>query len=78
MSKVEDLERSIGSQLAAVQMLIDAMIVEGIRTKNNDETKFMILLEQGLGTFKETFGAIGTFTSVLDIKKCDKNAKLLP
>lgn len=78
MSKVEDLERSIGSQLAAVQMLIDAMIVEGIRTKNIDETEFMILLEQGMGAFQETFGAIGTITSVPDMIKRDKNAKLLP
>ena len=71
MSKVKDLERSIeviGGQLAAVQMLIDAMIVEGIRTKNIDEKEFMILLEQGMGAFQnnknmssqETFGAIAS------------------
>lgn len=36
MSKLKDLERSIkviGGQLSAVQMLIEAMIVEGIWTK---------------------------------------------
>lgn len=89
MSKVKDLERSIeviGGQLAAVQMLIDAMIVEGIRTKSTDETEFIILLEQGIGAFQnntnmsnqETFGAIGTITSVLDMIKRAKDAKILP
>ena len=37
MSKVKDLEHSIaviGGQLCAVQMLIEAMIVEGMRTKS--------------------------------------------
>jgi hypothetical protein len=89
MSKVKDLERSIeviGGQLSAVQMLIEAMIVEGIRTKSIDETEFMILLEQGMGAFQnntnmsnqETFGAIGTITSVLDMIKRAKDAKILP
>ena len=89
MSKVKDLERSIeviGGQLAAVQMLIDAMIVEGIRTKNIDEKEFMILLEQGMGAFQnnknmsnqETFGAIGTITSVLDMIKRAKDVEILP
>ena len=67
-------------------MLIDAMIVEGIRTKNIDEKEFMILLEQGMGAFQnnknmssqETFGAIGTITSVLDMIKRAKDAKILP
>jgi hypothetical protein len=51
MSKVKDLERSIeaiGGQLAAVQMLLEAMIVDGIRTKSIDEKEFMILLDQGM------------------------------
>ncbi|MEP4544208.1 MAG: hypothetical protein ABJP90_12390 [Paracoccaceae bacterium] len=45
---------AIGGQLAAVQMLIDAMIVEGIRTKSIDETDFMTLLEQEMAHSKTT------------------------
>ncbi|MEO9824261.1 MAG: hypothetical protein ABJF50_07590 [Paracoccaceae bacterium] len=64
-------------------MLIDAMIVEGVRTKSIDETDFMILLEQEMGAFQnnknmsnqETFGAI---TSVLDMIKRAKEAKSCP
>ena len=89
MSKLKDLEQSIaviGGQLSAVQMLIDAMVVEGIRTKSIDEKEFMILLEQGMDAFQnntnmtdqETFGAIGTLTSVVDMIKRAKDAKILP
>ena len=54
MSKVKALEHSIeaiGGQLPAVQMLLEAMIVEGIRTKSIDEKEFMILLDQGMDAF---------------------------
>lgn len=89
MSKLKDLEQSIaviGGQLAAVQMLVDAMVVEGIRTKSIDEMEFMILLEQGMDAFQnntnmtdlETFGAIGALTSVVDMIKRAKDAKILP
>lgn len=89
MSKVKDLERSIeaiGGQLASVQMLLEAMIVDGIRTKSIDEKEFMILLDQGMDAFhnnnnmtdQETFGAIGTLTSVVDMIKRAKDAKILP
>ena len=40
---------AIGGQLAAVQMLLEAMIVDGIRTKSIDEKEFMILLDQENG-----------------------------
>ena len=87
MSKVKDLERSIEAirgQLASVQMLLEAMIVDGIRTKSIDEKEFMILLDQGMDAFhnnmtdQETFGAIGTLTSVVDMIKLAKEAKILP
>ena len=85
--QVKDLERSIkviGGQLAVVQMLIDAMIVECIRTNSIDETEFVILLEKGMSAFQnntnmsnqETFGAIGTITSLLDIIERAKDAKI--
>jgi hypothetical protein len=89
MSKMKGMERSIetiGGQLCAVQMLIEAMIIEGIRTKSIDEKEFVILLDQGMDAFhknenmtdQETFGAIGTLTSVLDMIKRAKDAKILP
>ena len=88
MSKVKDLEHSIaviGGQLCAVQMLIEAMIVEGMRTKSIDEKEFMILLDQGMDAFhnnknmteQETFGAIGALTSAVDMIERAKNAKIL-
>ena len=55
MSKLNDLEQSIaviGGQLSAVQMLIDAMVVECIRTKSIDEKEFITLLEQGMDAFQ--------------------------
>ena len=42
---------AIGGQLAAVQMLLEAMIVDGIRTKSIDEKEFMILLDQEMDAF---------------------------
>ena len=56
-------------------MLLEAMIVEGIRTKSIDETELTTLLDQGMDAFQnntnmsdqEAFGAIGTLTSVLDM-----------
>lgn len=88
MSKIKDVERSIeviAGQITAQQMLMETIIVEAMRTKAIDETQIMTLLAQGMDTFElnknmtqhETFGAIGTLTSVLDMIKRAKDAKLI-
>lgn len=88
MSKIKDVERSIeviAGQIAAQQMLLETVIVEAIRTKTIDEAQIMALLAQGMDAFElnknmtkhETFGAIGTLTSVADTIKRAKDAKLI-
>lgn len=88
MSKIKEVERSIeviAGQIAAQQMLMEAIIVEAMRTKAIDETQIMALLTQGMDAFEanenmtkhETFGAIGTLTSVADTIKRAKDAKLI-
>ena len=89
MSKLKEAQNAIevqAGQLVALQMLIEAMIVEGLRTKSIDEKEFMILLDQGMDAFQnnanmtdqETFGAIGTLTSAVDMVKRAKDAQILP
>ena len=89
MSKLKEAQNAIevqAGQLVALQMLIEAMIVEGIRTTSIDEKEFMILLDQGMEAFQnntnmteqETFGAIGTLTSAVDMIKRAKDAQILP
>jgi hypothetical protein len=88
MSKIKDVERSIeviAGQIAAQQMLLETVIVEAIRTKTIDEAQIMALLTQGMDVFErnenmtthETFGAIGTLTSVADTIKRAKDDKLI-
>lgn len=88
MSKIKDVERSIeviAGQIAAQQMLMETIIVEAIRIKSIDEAHITALLTQGMNIFEanenmtkhETFGAIGTLTSVADMIERAKNAKLI-
>ena len=88
MSKIKEAERSIeviAGQINAQQMLMETIIVEAMRAKTIDEANIMMLLTQGMDAFEnnpnmtkhETFGAIGTLTSVLDMIKRAKDAKLM-
>lgn len=88
MSKIKDIELSIeviAGQIAAQQMLVETIIVEAMRMKTIDEENIMTLLTQGMDVFErnenmtkhEAFGAIGTLTSVLDMIKRAKDAKLI-
>lgn len=86
MSKLKEAQNAIevqAGQLVALQMLIEAMIVGGIRTKSIDEKEFIILLDQGMKAFQnnanmtdqETFG---TLTSAVDMIKRAKDKQILP
>jgi len=88
MSKIKDVERSIeviAGQIAAQQMLMETVIVEAIRTKTIDEAQITALLAQGMDAFEandnmtqhETFGALGTLTSVAATLKRAKDCKLI-
>lgn len=88
MSKIKDLERSIeviAGQITAQQMIMEGVIVEALRKKAIDEAQIMALLTQGMDVFEnnknmtksETFGALGTLTSVADTIKRMKDAKLI-
>ena len=88
MSKLNDIERSIeviAGQISAQQMLMETLIVEAMRTKALSETQINVLLAQGIHTFEinknmtkhEIFGAVGTLTSVLDMIKRAKSARLI-
>ncbi|MEO0866110.1 MAG: hypothetical protein AAFY39_16370 [Pseudomonadota bacterium] len=88
MSRIKDLERSIeviAGQIAAQQMLMETIIVEAMRMQAIDEADLMALLYQGMDVFEandnmtkqETFGAIGTLTSVADAVKRAKDANLI-
>jgi len=88
MSKIKDLERSIeviAGQVTAQQMIMEGVIVEALRMKAIDEAQIMALLTQGMNVFEsnknmnksETFGAIGTLTSITDTIKRMKDAKLI-
>ena len=88
MSKIKDVEHSIeviAGQVAAQQMLMETIIVEAMRINAIGEAQILELLTQGMDVFQrnpnmtknETFGAIGTLTSVLDMIKRAKDAKLM-
>lgn len=88
VSKIKEIERSIeviAGQISAQQMLMEALIVEAMRTKALSKTQINVLLEQGIHTFEinkdmtknEIFGAVGTLTSVLDMIKRAKGARLI-
>ena len=80
MSKLSEAHNSIevqAGQLVALQMLLECVLAEGIRTKMLDEQTFAQILEQGITTFqnnknmndRESFGAIGVLTSAADTIK---------
>lgn len=88
MTRIKDVERSIeviAGQITAQQMLMETIIVEAMRMKAIDEADIMALLTQGMDVFEanenmtkhETFGAIGTLTSVLDTIKRAKDTQLI-
>ena len=80
MSKLKEAQNSIevqAGQLVALQMLLECVLAEGIRTKILDEQTFAQILEQGITTFqnnknmndRESFGAISVLTSAADTIK---------
>jgi hypothetical protein len=88
MSKLKEAQNSIevqAGQLVALQMLLECVLAEGIRTKMLDEQTFAQILEQGLTTFqnnknmndRESFGAIGVLTSAADTIKRVKDAEII-
>lgn len=89
MSKIKNIERNfevIAGQVEAQQMLIESIIVEAIRTKAINEAEILTVLTQGMDAFQnnpnlgnhEKFGAVGTFTSALDIIERSKDAGIIP
>ncbi len=83
MSKLKEAQNSIevqAGQLVALQMLLECVLVEGIRTKMLDEQTFAQILDQGITTFqnnknmndRESFGAISVLTSAADTIKRGK------
>lgn len=88
MSKIKDLELSIeviAGQITAQQMIMEGLIAEALSKKAIDEAQIMALLTQGMDAFEnnkhmtknETFGALGTLTSIADTIKRMKDAKLI-
>jgi hypothetical protein len=88
MSKLKEAQNSIevqAGQLVALQMLLECVLAEGIRTKMLDEQTFAQILEQGLTTFqnnknmndRESFGAISVLTSAADTIKRAKDAEII-
>tara|TARA_B110000046_G_C12711425_1_gene280753 strand:+ start:261 stop:512 length:252 start_codon:yes stop_codon:yes gene_type:complete len=80
MSKLKEAQNSIevqAGQLVALQMLLECVLAEGIRTKMLDEQTFTQILDQGITTFqnnknmneRESFGAISVLTSADDTIK---------
>jgi hypothetical protein len=80
MSKLKEAHNSIevqAGQLVALQMLLECVLAEGIRTKMLEEQTFAQILDQGITTFqnnknmndRESFGAIGVLTSAADTIK---------
>jgi hypothetical protein len=83
MSKLKEAQNSIevqAGQLVALQMLLECVLAEGIRTKMLEEQTFAQILEQGITTFqnnknmndRESFGAISVLTSAADTIKLAK------
>jgi hypothetical protein len=80
MSKLKEAQNSIevqAGQLVALQMLLECVLAEGIRTKMLDEQTFTQIHDQGITTFqnnknmneRESFGAISVLTSAADTIK---------
>ena len=83
MSNLKEAQNSVevqAGQLVALQMLLECVLAEGIRTKILDEQTFAQILEQGITTFqnnknmndRESFGAISVLTSAADTIKRTK------
>ena len=83
ISNLKEAQNSIevqAGQLVALQMLLECVLAEGIRTKILDEQTFAQILEQGITTFqnnknmndRESFGAISVLTSAADTIKRTK------
>jgi hypothetical protein len=88
MSKLKEAQDGIevqAGQLVALQMLLECVLAEGIRTKMLDEPTFTQILNQGILAFqnnknmndRESFGAIGVLTSAADTIKRIKDAKII-
>ena len=88
MSKLKEAQDGIevqAGQLVALQMLLECLLAEGIRTKMLDEQTFTQILDQGIQTFKtnknmndrESFGPIGVPTSAADTIKRAKEAEMI-
>lgn len=88
MSKLNEAQNAIevqAGQLVALQMLLECVIAEGIRTKMLDEQTFNQILDQGILAFqnnknmndRESFGAIGVLTSAADTIKRAKDAEII-
>ena len=88
MSKVKEAQNAIevqAGQLVALQMLLECVLAEGIRTKMLDEQTFIQILDQGISTFqdnknmneRESFGAIGVMTSAADTINRAKEAGIV-
>ncbi|MFT7107434.1 MAG: hypothetical protein ACJAVT_001957 [Yoonia sp.] len=88
MSKLKEVQNGIevqAGQLVALQMLLECVLAEGIRTKMLDEQTFAQILEQGITTFqnnknmndRESFGAISVLTSAADTIKRAKDAEII-
>ncbi|WP_039018147.1 hypothetical protein [Halocynthiibacter namhaensis] len=89
MSKLNEAQNAIevqAGQLVALQMLLECVIAEGIRTEMLDEQTIIQILDHGILTFqnnqnmndRESFGAIGVLTSAADTIIRAKDAKILP
>ena len=88
MSKLNEAQNAIevqAGQLVALQMLLECVITEGIRTKMLDEQTFNQILDHGILTFQnnktmndhESFGAIGVLTSAADTLKRAKDEQII-
>ena len=88
MSKLKEAQDGIevqAGQLVALQMLLECVLAEGIRTKMLDEETFTQILDQGITTFqnnknmndRESFGAIGVLTSAADTIKRVKDVEII-
>jgi hypothetical protein len=89
MSKLKEAQDGIeiqAGQLVALQMLLECVLAEGIRTKMLDEQTFAQILDQGITTFqnnknmneRESYGAISVLTSAADTINRAKKAGIVP
>lgn len=89
MSKLKEAQDGIeiqAGQLVALQMMLECVLAEGIRTKMLDEQTFAQILDQGITTFqnnknmneRESYGAISVLTSAADTINRAKKAGIVP